>query len=95
MGNVFFDAGCGCGIPVRIAPYLAARSTTGVDPHANLKIFSRIFMPGWSSLGMSPDTANTGLSDLSKIQSIQHSTDMGYKKILSFISNRQRQEKGM
>jgi serine/threonine protein kinase len=77
-GKCFLDAGCGCGIPVLIAAYLGARSATGIDTLANLPVYSRIFMTGRMSLGISPETANIGFSDLGEMNFFQHNPDMVY-----------------
>jgi serine/threonine protein kinase len=76
-GKGFFDAGCGCGIPCLIAAYLGARSS-GVDTEKNLHVLSRIFMAGRSRLGISPDKANIGFSDLLTMKYIPHDPQLVY-----------------
>ena len=77
-GKRFFDAGCGCGIPVLTATALGAHSGTGVDTPDNLPVFSRIFMNGRTRLGISPAKANLGFCDISKMVSIQHKPNLVY-----------------
>ena len=60
-GKRFFDAGCGCGLPVLMTASMGACSAAGVDMTENLEVYSRIFTAGRSSLGISPDTANIEL----------------------------------
>lgn len=74
-GKCVFDAGCGCGTLCLIVAYLGGRSS-GVDTVNNLPVLSRIFLAGRNRLGISPDKANIGFSDLSEMISIPHNPDL-------------------